>query len=286
MKICKNCGEINQSDAEYCCNCGKASFDLSDELTCPQCGASNGKGYTHCINCGAPLEENVGTDDADTLAAVDLRNELQQSYADSQMEAAKEHTTCPNCGAEIGLNSIYCYKCGTPVSRLQEHRVVRRKVCPHCGTPNLPANPYCSYCFTELANARSDDYQLIHETKQLGKGVVKQAFLQNADGKLKICNGCGALNRLEEHFCVNCGLKLDMEVQVRYCVNCGAENDADAQFCTKCQWSFDGVSPDSVDGVWNCPNCHHINDKNSDFCTHCGEKRDSDNGGVVSEQLK
>ncbi len=282
MKVCKNCGEINQSDVEFCCNCGKSAFVFSEEVTCPHCGAANDKSFTHCINCGNLLEEKTSLPlpseiggGMDMSLAVDLRGELSEVYNSSLTDVSQKETVkCPSCGTEIQINSIFCYKCGAPVSKLHEHRVVRRKVCPHCGRPNLPSSPYCTYCYCSLADAHSEDYQLVHESKQVGKAVIKQAFLQDAAGKLKICNNCGTLNAPEELFCVNCGLKLDMEEQKLYCVNCGAENEPETKFCTKCRWSFEGRSPDTAEGVWTCRLCNHTNEKEDGYCPNCGAKRD------------
>lgn len=139
MKICKNCGEINLNDSEYCCNCGKNSFVFSEEVTCPVCGAANDKSYTHCTNCGSALSNHgvlpaVGNVTPEEVNSV--RAELQTVYEQSLNVHAKEQLVCPNCGSSVNINSIYCDKCGTPVYRLNDHRVVKRKICPHCGRPN------------------------------------------------------------------------------------------------------------------------------------------------------
>ena len=208
-----------------------------------------------------------------------VRAELQTVYEQSLNVHAKEQLVCPNCGSSVNINSIYCDKCGTPVYRLNDHRVVKRKICPHCGRPNLPTSPYCSYCFASLADSVSEDFQLIHESKQVGNAVVQQAYLQSQEGKSKICNNCGTLNKPDEDFCVNCGLKLVMEPIKLYCPNCGMENQPDSLFCTRCQWSFEGQSPDSVGDLWTCGQCNRLNDKDSQFCFHCGAKREQ-NGGT------
>ena len=282
MKICKNCGEINLNDSEYCCNCGKNSFVFSEEVTCPVCGAANDKSYTHCTNCGSALSNHdvlpaIGNVTPEEVSSV--RAELQTVYEQSLNVHAKEQLVCPNCGSSVNINSIYCDKCGTPVYRLNDHRVVKRKICPHCGRPNLPTSPYCSYCFASLADSVSEDFQLIHESKQVGNAVVQQAYLQSQEGKSKICNNCGTLNKPDEDFCVNCGLKLVMEPIKLYCPNCGMENQPDSLFCTRCQWSFEGQSPDSVGDLWTCGQCNRLNDKDSQFCFHCGAKREQ-NGGT------
>lgn len=281
MKICKNCGEINLNDAEYCCNCGKSAFVFSEEVTCPVCGAGNDKSYTHCTNCGSPLAEQPKLPEVGNVTPEQVnqvRSELKEVYSQSVTVHGKEQVICPNCGSTVNLNSIYCETCGTPVYRLSDHRVVKRKICPHCGRPNLPTSKYCSYCFASLAESATEDYQLVHESKQVGSAVVQQAYLQSHEGKSRICNNCGTLNKEDEDFCVNCGLKLVMEPIKLYCPNCGMENQPDSQFCTRCQWSFEGTSPDAVNGQWTCTHCNRLNENDSQFCFHCGTKRDT-NGG-------
>lgn len=291
MKVCKSCGEINANDCEYCCNCGQREFVFREEITCPHCGAVNDKSFEHCINCGNDLKINQTTvspvsdgevgvspavsaaDEGYTPVPVDLREQMSDVYGGLSPSTPAETAKCPTCGAIVPIHAIYCHKCGTPVDKLHEHRVVKRKICPHCGRPNSLEARFCSYCFCTLANADTQEMQLVHDVKLLGDGVVKQAFLEDEHGKKKICCNCGTLNTLDEEFCVNCGFKLENEEQKKYCPNCGAENPMDNTFCTKCQWSFDGTSPNSVE-KWVCENCQNVNDSRNSFCTSCGAKRD------------
>ncbi len=277
MKICKSCGEINPNDTEYCAKCGQSDFAYSEDLKCPICGAANSTNNAFCTECGydfTPVKPVLVTSSelarfGSNAAPRQEGNVLEEALA----EAEKETVECPNCHTQLQINSIFCYKCGASVASLNDHRNVKRKVCTVCGTPNLMESQFCSYCFSSLMDADIEDFQLVHETRQVGDKVYKQALLQNDEGKYKICNNCGTLNRADEMFCVKCGLKLDMEEQTRYCVKCGAENDSEAQYCTRCQWPFDGASLDNVGQVWSCSKCKHMNDANSAFCAHCGAPR-------------
>ncbi len=271
MKKCKNCGEIVSTDTQYCDSCGQDVFVFGKDVTCAVCGFVNDEQYTHCTNCGSALTEDVAPTVAlDTSTAVDVRAELVNSYSGLAEVDTKESSQCPNCGTEVQINSVFCYRCGTPVTKLHENKVLSRKVCVQCSTPNLLTAPHCSYCYTSLADAPVRDYQLTHETKTVGNNVVKRAILQGVEGRFHMCNNCGAINAHDDDFCIQCGLKLVLEGSNRYCVNCGAENDGDAQFCTKCQWSFEGVSPEHAQGIWKCPSCEHINNNNDMYCTECG----------------
>lgn len=276
MKVCKICGQLNTNDSEFCCNCGKADFVFQEEVTCPKCGEANDKSFAYCINCGNNLEGaksradgNAKTDDGYIATPVNLKDKFDVYSA---VMPPQESAKCPSCGASVPISAIYCSKCGASVASLHEHRVVKRKICPHCGRPNNPQARFCSYCFFTLANAETQDMQVVHISKPLEGDSVKQTYLQNGSGKQKICTGCGALNPPDEFFCVNCGFKLDVEVQKKYCPNCGAENEADGMFCTRCQWSFDGVFPD-ISERWTCEKCHHVNSVANNFCVSCGASK-------------
>lgn len=285
MKVCKNCGEINTNDCEYCCNCGKTAFVFQEEITCPHCGATNDKSFVHCINCGnllrvqKPVQEvaNVAApatpdEDGYTPVPVDLREQMNDVYGGLSASTPTESAQCTSCGALVPIHAIYCSKCGASVASLHEHRVVKRKVCPHCGKPNSLESRFCVYCFCTLSNADTQEMQVVHDVKNLGSELINLAYMEDEHGKKKICTNCGSLNSLDELFCVNCGFKLDPEEQKKYCPNCGAENSVEDTFCTRCQWSFDGSSPDSKE-KWVCKRCKNTNDGKYAFCLHCGAKK-------------
>jgi ribosomal protein L40E len=296
MKVCKKCGEINTNDCEFCCNCGESSFVFQEEIICPHCGAVNDKSFGFCVNCGneltpavpsaktavtetatvpAKTEEQPVPTSADnnaegyTPVPVDLREQMNEVYGGISPATPAETALCPTCGAIIPIHAVYCQKCGTSVAKLHDHRVVKRKICPHCGRPNSLESQYCTYCFCTLANADTQEMQVVHDSKHLGGDTIIQAFLEDEHGKNKICTNCGTLNKLDEAFCVNCGFKLDLEDLKKYCPNCGAENPIENTFCTKCQWSFDGTSPNSKE-KWICERCEKVNDVSDAYCTVCG----------------
>ncbi|MCX4287480.1 MAG: zinc-ribbon domain-containing protein [Clostridia bacterium] len=279
MKVCKNCGEINTGDSAFCCNCGKTNFIFQEEIRCSHCGEVNDKSFAHCINCGEMLA--IPADAGEYVAEVkqteyqdadlaSVSNEVANLYGGSVTPS--ETAQCPKCGASIPLTAIFCNKCGTSVADLHARRVVQRKVCPHCGRVNTLESHYCSYCYCSLAEASTEELQVVHESQNLGEVVVRQAFLESPNEKKLICPNCGTLNNQEEPFCVNCGLKLEIDEPKTYCPNCGAENSVDSTFCTKCRWSFSNIEPDSVE-KWTCKECGFSNEKDDKFCSHCGQKR-------------
>lgn len=293
MKVCKHCGEINTNDCEFCRSCGESVFLFQEDIICSHCGATNDKSFRYCINCGndmmqpaASVESNIAAeapvaqqnapqntgDDGYTPVPVDLRQQMSEVYGGLSSSTPTETAHCPTCGANVPIHAIYCQACGSPVFRLHEHRVVKRKICPFCGRPNSLESHLCAYCFCSLANADTQEMQLVHGVKNIGDDIVKQAYLEDEHGKKKICSNCGALNPLDELFCVNCGFKLDVEEQKKYCPNCGAEKPENNTFCMRCQWSFDGTAPDDAD-KWICSKCYGENNGTNKFCVSCGAKR-------------
>ncbi len=287
MKVCKNCGEINSNDVQFCPNCGGKAFVFQEERTCPHCGAANDKSFVYCISCGqklfseavsveevAPSAQILPGEEGFVPTPVDVRELHSDVYAGGAPSIPHETARCPVCGANVPIHAIFCQKCGTPVANLHEHRVVNRKVCPHCGRSNGLDAHFCSYCFCSLAEAETEEMQIGHELRSVGGDQVKQTYLEDVRGKKKICTNCGALNEYDEMFCVNCGFKLDVEQQKKYCPNCGAENAADSAFCTSCQWSFNGDEP-SAEEKWVCAKCGNVNKQNNEYCVACGSKRDA-----------
>lgn len=287
MKVCKHCGQLNTNDCDFCCNCGKRDFVVQEEIACPHCGAVNDKSFAFCINCGGKMQPDVvdikhaaasTSDEGFTPSPVDARERFSDVYGGMSVATPQETAKCPTCGAIIPIHAIYCSKCGTSVATLHDHRVVKRKICSHCGRPNSLEARFCSYCFATLVNAATQDMQVVHDSKTLGSGSIKQTFLQDGDGKKKICANCGALNAPDEVFCVSCGFKLDCELQKKYCPNCGVENSPDDKFCTRCQWSFEGNNPDTQE-KWVCSKCKNINNASNVYCVACGAKRQTGRKG-------
>jgi ribosomal protein L40E len=281
MKICKKCGEINQAETKYCVSCGSDAFVFSVDFNCPFCGAPNDKASTHCTNCGNPIsfkQEPAVVHEAPAPAPVPapIRGAAVNVYGDNGElveSAAKETVACPCCGAELSITAIYCPICGEMVAKMHQHRVLKRRVCRQCGTPNAPENPFCTYCYQSLSDATNEEFQLVHKSVQLSSGTVKVAQLHGNSADYHICNNCGALTAVGKDFCSQCGQKLVVEEQKRYCVNCGFENAPEAKFCMKCQWSFEGDLPNKDKPMWVCPHCDAHNDHDNLYCIKCGSKK-------------
>lgn len=283
MKVCKRCKVINTNDVSHCVNCGGTEFVAPEEIACPNCGGINIHSFDYCIHCGHELPHGAAiqgqvspvppaTDDNHVSVPADLQNALPHVYADLHDSTPPETAKCPTCGALVPIHAIYCQSCGTAVANLHQHRVVLRKICPHCGKPNAMDEALCSYCFYSLAKAETQEMQLVHDTRHISDDVLKQAYLEDSTGKKKICTSCGTLNNMNELFCISCGFKLDTDEQKKFCPNCGTENNVDNAFCVNCQWSFDGGLPNTME-TWICPECGLVNDSSNTYCIVCGRKK-------------
>lgn len=270
MKVCKNCGEINTGYTAYCSKCGSRDFDFQEEVTCPHCGAVNGKAFTHCANCGTALNVSAAPQ-SDDFASQSL-SVMQDDATFLSVTPTVEKSQCPNCGADVTLTSMFCPNCGANVSAVHEHRVVQRKICPHCGRPNPQELHLCSYCYCSLADAKVENLQVVYDHRVLEDGAVRQVYLEGLGGKNIVCPNCSTLNKPDEAFCVNCGLQLAVEEPKKYCPNCGGENPIDSKFCSKCNFSFEPVKPEDVN-KWTCKYCGCTNEQENVFCSTCGHKK-------------
>jgi len=191
-------------------------------------------------------------------------------------ENTDETAVCPYCGAEISLHTVFCAGCGHDVTAMNRHRVVRRKICRFCGKPNKPEDKFCKYCFFDLRDGETVEFQLDYADAQDKNPKIKQAVLQApTTEKLKICPNCGALNNFDSKFCFSCGLRLVTETPKVYCFVCGAENLADAAFCTSCRYPLGNKNHDEVAKGWKCE-CGEFNERDDKFCTGCGRPKPTD----------
>ena len=108
MKVCKNCGEINSNDVQFCPNCGGKAFVFQEERTCPHCGAANDKSFVYCISCGqklfseavsveevAPSAQILPGEEGFVPTPVDVRELHSDVYAGGAPSIPHETARCP-----------------------------------------------------------------------------------------------------------------------------------------------------------------------------------------------
>ena len=86
---------------------------------------------------------------------------------------------CPNCGAQIDDNSLFCTECGK--------QIPQGNVCPHCGASVSDGDAFCQSCGNKV------------------DGVEEQQPSAAAAPAQKRCPHCGAMVGSDSVFCENCG---------------------------------------------------------------------------------
>lgn len=107
---CLNCGKMVEKGMNFCTFCGSpmpASVEPANQ-TCTRCGAELNGDVAFCVNCGAAVQKNNGSMDFVT-DSVDTPDNQEVGT----LENAKR--TCPNCGATLEKDSVFCTECGTKV---------------------------------------------------------------------------------------------------------------------------------------------------------------------------
>jgi ribosomal protein L32 len=123
--------------------------------------------------------------------------------------------TCPNCGAELPDDAVFCDQCGASLGSSGAPAVaaapapaampVAENVCPQCGAPTIPGEAFCDNCGASLA-------QPAVVTPAAAPAVEKAAPLPVAPAAgapaLIQCPSCGADNLPGSTFCSNCGIRM------------------------------------------------------------------------------
>lgn len=153
---------------------------------------------------------SVGKEAEEIIAGIEsIEQQIDQNK--EQMRKIKGVIYCPNCNAEIPMNSLFCNVCGAKIEQ---------RINPVSGNvSNMEA-------FRQESGAR--------EQVQAGPQMR--------------CRKCGAVLEEDQLFCVNCGAKVENEeepVQVSspveqfeeeqlICPNCGKVVEEGIRFCTAC----------------------------------------------------
>lgn len=102
---------------------------------------------------------------------------------------------CPNCGAEVDINTTFCPQCGKEQEKIEVEPFVPtgKRKCSGCGEVIDDKNVFCPKC-----GAKKEEQE---ET------VVEVVVTEEIpEGKRK-CSGCGEIIDDADVFCANCGTK-------------------------------------------------------------------------------
>lgn len=121
LKICSICGD---KKIAYIC----IEVDGGEEATCKECyDKSMGKAIQPVIELPPPPPPSP--------------KEVMEKE-EEKPEKEEEHNYCPNCGAEVNFEDVFCGKCGKPVKEELK--------CVGCGTKVEPGDMFCRKCGARL----------------------------------------------------------------------------------------------------------------------------------------
>ena len=111
---------------------------------------------------------------------------------------------CPNCGAEVDINTTFCPQCGKEQEKIEVEPFIPngKRKCSGCGEIIDDKNEFCPKCGTKKEVVEASKAE---ETVEIVEEVVKNEEVI-PEGKRK-CSGCGEIIDDADVFCANCGTK-------------------------------------------------------------------------------
>ncbi len=198
IKMCGNCGGINEPDQSSCSICGymfeEGELQERDKETWD-------------------IEEATKRF-SDALGIDDIPDTVSDQEDDKGIEV------CTVCGAFRGDDTERCNICGSLVSEAPsveelstDERVKEEKIyiCDACGAFIDSSSDTCGLCGSDLKLARRniEDEELIEEETSFDSDLLEKVFSGDDtsldEDELRICDNCGALMHQEEKECYICG---------------------------------------------------------------------------------
>lgn len=137
---CAKCGAHVTLDLAYCPSCGDNLSELKSQFRiCPNCGTYHPADSVFCMHCGTKTieipvasvlqhsnAEGSSTDGGALDAGPYIRDVSQMTVAPAgnanaevvvmpfqDVAPTSDNPTCPNCGAVVGIDDMFCGECGT-----------------------------------------------------------------------------------------------------------------------------------------------------------------------------
>ena len=185
-------------------------------------------GYAvYCAYSTHPLPEA-----ADLIAQVnELHEKIEACQAQIQALAAASH--CPNCGAKIRPDMMFCASCGAKLPQQEPPKAAAQAFCPSCGAPLAAGAVFCTNCGNRVGEAsvpqRSPDPAVnvgapvfVQQPQPVQPQPMQPQPMQPQPVQPQpvqpqpqpvqaenVCPVCGEPLPAGATFCINCGSKLD-----------------------------------------------------------------------------
>lgn len=131
----------------------------------------------------------------DGIAALDAEREQCLADIAAIEEAAKAEEqaamvlTCPNCGATVGNNDLFCSGCGKKVEEIKAElgTVYSGLACPNCGAPIAEDDVFCCGCGQKIEKVEAAP---VEEPAPAADPVCPSCGAPVVEGSV-FCSGCG-----------------------------------------------------------------------------------------------
>lgn len=130
QRICPNCGTQISLGAAFCSSCGykiSVAGENNEYVFCENCGEQIKKEMKYCTACGSPMRTKTNNNEKSQKIEyennVDFNSEkLADSFNINDTEMEKDIIAekiickvCPNCGAQMENDMVFCTECGTKI---------------------------------------------------------------------------------------------------------------------------------------------------------------------------
>lgn len=190
---CPNCGAELPDNAVFCGKCGLSLGDLKENTVNTSVNETSDSSDVNVENSVSNIQESVSDESTDVsddaVAEVEKTFDTEASGKESSNSDGNEqngknevrvekirpegYKSCPNCGAMLPEDAVFCGKCGSGLSgnNNADNNVQSSgdSVCPNCGTPRKDGTGmFCPKCGYKYTNTIDTGFNAKKKTKETG----------------------------------------------------------------------------------------------------------------------
>lgn len=215
-------------------------------------------GYYYYKNC---FENAEGEAKNICLEIKESQNKISMNR--EQLKTIKGIVNCPNCGAEMPNQSMFCNVCG---SQLVHKKEKTNNLCSNCGAEIEEGYLFCTSCGSKVSDMKKEE-----------PNVLECSDIEN-------CPNCGKEINPGNAFCTSCGTKIEkkklelkseqmpLEDCTKRCLNCNAILEEGQKFCIMCGRKVDELCIEKNNDIDRCSACGEKIGRDDMFCINCGTK--------------